>query len=43
VGLATVLERVRQLGRNRHGDPAFWTPAPLLERLAKEGRRFESS
>jgi len=41
VGLGKVLERVREFGRNRHGDPAFWMPAPLLERLAEQGRRFE--
>jgi 3-hydroxyacyl-CoA dehydrogenase len=26
--------------RNEYGD--FWTPAPLLERLAKEGKTFAS-
>jgi hypothetical protein len=36
-----VLARVREFATNRHGDPAFWTPAPLLGRLAAEGRRFE--
>ena len=24
----------------RHGDPGFWTPAPLLERLAESGGKF---
>jgi 3-hydroxyacyl-CoA dehydrogenase len=43
VGLGQVLERVREFASNRHGDPAFWTPAPLLEELARKGRRFESS
>ncbi len=32
VGLARVLERVREFGRNPHGDPGFWTPAALLQR-----------
>jgi 3-hydroxyacyl-CoA dehydrogenase len=31
VGLRTVLDKVRQFG---------WTPAPLLERLAREGKTF---
>jgi 3-hydroxyacyl-CoA dehydrogenase len=35
VGWDRVLERVREFARNPHGDPAFWTPAPLLERLAE--------
>jgi 3-hydroxyacyl-CoA dehydrogenase len=43
VGLTQVLERVREFATNPHGDPAFWTPAPLLERLAAEGLRFEPS
>jgi len=25
---------------NPHGDPGFWKPAPLLDRLAAEGKRF---
>jgi 3-hydroxyacyl-CoA dehydrogenase len=37
VGLANVLERVRQLER-QHGD--LWSPAPLLTRLAKAGKTF---
>jgi 3-hydroxyacyl-CoA dehydrogenase len=37
IGLATVLERVREY-RVRFGD--YWTPAPLLETLAAEGRTF---
>ena len=31
VGLPRVLARVREFGRNLHGDPGFWTPAKLLE------------
>jgi 3-hydroxyacyl-CoA dehydrogenase len=42
VGLGRVLERIREFAGNPHGDPSFWTPAPLLERLAREGRRFDS-
>jgi 3-hydroxyacyl-CoA dehydrogenase len=40
VGLDQVLRRVREFARNPQGDPAFWTPAPLLERLAESGGRF---
>ncbi len=39
VGLPTVLERVKSY-RKRFG--AYWRPAPLLERLASEGRGFHS-
>jgi 3-hydroxyacyl-CoA dehydrogenase len=37
VGLPTVLDRVNSY-RQRFGD--YWQPAPLLERLVKEGRGF---
>jgi 3-hydroxyacyl-CoA dehydrogenase len=40
VGLDHVLRRVREFARNSHGDPAFWTPAPLLERLAESALRW---
>ncbi len=43
VGAGSVLRRVREFARDPHGDPAFWTPAPLLERLAKSGATFGSS
>jgi 3-hydroxyacyl-CoA dehydrogenase len=43
VGLEQVLRRVREFARNPHGDPAFWTPAPLLERLAESGGRFSEA
>jgi 3-hydroxyacyl-CoA dehydrogenase len=39
VGLPRVLERIRRFQRE-HGDR--WRPAPLLERLAAEGRPFAS-
>jgi 3-hydroxyacyl-CoA dehydrogenase len=38
VGLPNVLETMRKFGRGPHGDA--WTPAPLLERLAREGKGF---
>jgi 3-hydroxyacyl-CoA dehydrogenase len=34
VGWDRVVRRIREFGGNPHGDPAFWTPAPLLDRLA---------
>jgi 3-hydroxyacyl-CoA dehydrogenase len=40
VGLDRVLRRVWEFARNPHGDPDFWTPAPLLERLGESGGRF---
>ncbi|KQQ97456.1 3-hydroxyacyl-CoA dehydrogenase NAD-binding domain-containing protein [Massilia sp. Leaf139] len=38
VGLPNVLDAMRGFARGRHGDA--WTPAPLLERLAGEGKGF---
>jgi 3-hydroxyacyl-CoA dehydrogenase len=38
VGLPNVLETMRKFARGRHGDA--WTPAPLLENLAGEGKGF---
>ncbi|QOY92453.1 enoyl-CoA hydratase/isomerase family protein [Massilia sp. UMI-21] len=38
VGLPKVLETIRGYARGRHGEA--WTPAPLLERLAAEGKGF---
>jgi 3-hydroxyacyl-CoA dehydrogenase len=43
IGLIRVLQRVREFARNPHGDPAFWAPAPLLERLATSGGTFSGS
>jgi 3-hydroxyacyl-CoA dehydrogenase len=40
VGLARVEARMGEFASNPVGDPAFWTPAPLLVRLAREGRGF---
>jgi 3-hydroxyacyl-CoA dehydrogenase len=39
IGLGKVYERVLEFHR-RHG--CHWTPAPLLERLAREGKTFHS-
>ncbi|VXB73305.1 3-hydroxyacyl-CoA dehydrogenase NAD-binding domain-containing protein [Massilia sp. 9I] len=38
VGLSNVLDTIRKYARSRHGES--WTPAPLLERLASEGKGF---
>jgi 3-hydroxyacyl-CoA dehydrogenase len=43
IGLDRVLRRVREFASNPHGDPAFWTPAPLLERLADSGGSFSGA
>jgi 3-hydroxyacyl-CoA dehydrogenase len=40
VGLAKVVARMNDFAANPHGDPHFWRPAPLLARLAAEGRGF---
>ncbi|HEX5130170.1 MAG TPA: 3-hydroxyacyl-CoA dehydrogenase NAD-binding domain-containing protein, partial [Usitatibacter sp.] len=40
VGLARVAERMRAFAANPHGDPRFWELAPLLARLALEGKSF---
>jgi 3-hydroxyacyl-CoA dehydrogenase len=42
VGLANVVKRMGEFAKNPHGDPAFWQPAPLLARLAREGKTFNS-
>jgi 3-hydroxyacyl-CoA dehydrogenase len=43
LGLYTVRRRIQEFGRNPHGDPAFWTPAPLIERLVESGGTFEGA
>ena len=42
VGLEQVLRRVREFAGNPHGDPVFWTPAPLLLRRAESRGSFGS-
>jgi 3-hydroxyacyl-CoA dehydrogenase len=42
VGVYAVAQRMRELARNPYGDPGFWTPAPLLQRLAAAGQAFNS-
>ena len=40
MGLYNVVDRMKRFAANPHGDPDFWTPAPLLARLAAEGKSF---
>lgn len=41
-GLYNVAARMKEFARNPHGDPHFWTPAPLLTRLVESGKGFNS-
>jgi 3-hydroxyacyl-CoA dehydrogenase len=43
VGLYDVVQRMRRLAANPLDEPGFWTPAPLLARLAAEGGRFNAA
>jgi 3-hydroxyacyl-CoA dehydrogenase len=40
VGLPKVVEIMKGFAANPQADPDFWKPAPLLARLAAEGKRF---
>lgn len=40
LGLKKVVELMKGFQANPHGDPASWEPAPLLARLAAEGKTF---
>ena len=40
VGLAEVLRAIQAIGKQPSGEPEMWTPAPLLMRLAQEGKTF---
>ncbi|HRI17084.1 MAG TPA: 3-hydroxyacyl-CoA dehydrogenase, partial [Burkholderiaceae bacterium] len=40
VGLFNVVQAMRRFQKNPHDDAAFWEPAPLLARLAAEGKTF---
>ncbi len=40
VGPYNVARTMRRFAANPHADPAFWKPAPLVEKLAAEGRTF---
>ena len=41
-GLYNVASKMHEFSRNPHGDPAFWTPAPLLAKLVEAGKGFNS-
>src|SRR5690606_8168722 len=40
VGLYNVLRAMESFAANPHGDPGFWTPAPLLAKLAAQDKGF---
>jgi 3-hydroxyacyl-CoA dehydrogenase len=40
LGLPEVMRRMQRFAGDPHADPAFWRPAPLLEKLAAEGKTF---
>ena len=40
LGLYNAMRRMRAFAAAPGADAAFWTPAPLLARLAAEGRTF---
>ncbi len=42
IGLEEVRRRMSEFAANPHGDPGYWTPAPLLDRLANSGGSFTS-
>jgi len=39
-GLFNVVQAMKQFAANPHDDASFWQPAPLLARLAAEGKSF---
>ena len=39
-GLYNVVRRMHAFAANPHGDPGFWQPAPLLAKLAADGKTF---
>ncbi|MEF7617312.1 3-hydroxyacyl-CoA dehydrogenase NAD-binding domain-containing protein [Aquincola sp. MAHUQ-54] len=39
-GLYNVVQAMKRFAKNPHDDAAFWQPAPLLAKLADEGKRF---
>ncbi len=43
VGLVNVASAMRRYARNPHGDPGFWKPAPLIQKLAAEGGTFATA
>jgi 3-hydroxyacyl-CoA dehydrogenase len=43
VGLPNVARTMRRFASRPYGDPGFWSPAPLLEKLATEGKSFNDA
>jgi len=43
IGLYDVARSMSRFAANPHGDPGFWKPAPLLARLAAEGKSFNEA
>jgi 3-hydroxyacyl-CoA dehydrogenase len=43
VGLRRVLRRMREFAANRHAEPEFWKPTPLITRLAAAGKTFDDA
>jgi 3-hydroxyacyl-CoA dehydrogenase len=41
-GLYNVVRTMHRLAANPYADPPFWAPAPLLARLASEGKTFNA-
>jgi 3-hydroxyacyl-CoA dehydrogenase len=39
-GLYNVVAAMERFAANPHGDPGFWRPAPLLAKLASDGKHF---
>ena len=40
VGLFNVVQAMKRFAQNPNADPGFWKPAPLLAKLAAEGKTF---
>jgi 3-hydroxyacyl-CoA dehydrogenase len=40
VGLYNVVQAMKRFAKNPHDDATFWQPAPLLAKLAAEGKTF---
>jgi len=40
VGLSNVVAAMNKYAQSQYGDPSFWKPAPLLAKLAAEGKKF---
>ncbi|AKJ29296.1 3-hydroxyacyl-CoA dehydrogenase NAD-binding domain-containing protein [Caldimonas brevitalea] len=40
VGLFNVVQTMKRFQKNPHDDASFWEPAPLLAKLAEEGKSF---